>query len=80
MKVLAKSISWAVVSGALIFGSAYASTGLVVESLTAAFFACLLKTPVYAAHEPLFERGYKWAVKKRRKPVRKPLPVVCLCK
>lgn len=27
MKVLAKSISWAVVSGALIFGSAYASEG-----------------------------------------------------
>lgn len=58
-KTLIKTVSWALVSGVLIFGSAYSATGLVRESLLAACFASLLKTPVYAAHEPLFERIYK---------------------
>lgn len=75
MKVLAKTLSWAVVSGMLIFGSAYISTGLIRESLTAAFFACLLKTPVYAAHEPAFEWAYK-RFKRKPKQTRFPLPVI----
>jgi uncharacterized membrane protein len=57
-KTIIKSISWAVVSGLLIFTSSYIATGLFNASLMAAFMASLVKTPVYAAHEPIFERVY----------------------
>lgn len=50
-----KTLSWLLVSGALIFIADFAVTRNWRGSVAAALAACLLKTPAYAIHEVLFE-------------------------
>jgi uncharacterized membrane protein len=52
-----KTASWALVSGVLIFGTAYYETRMVWASFMAALFAVLLKTPVYTLHDMIWERA-----------------------
>lgn len=51
MITLAKTLSWAILSGLLIYGSVYYETSNHWASFVAAFIAVALKTPFYTAHE-----------------------------
>lgn len=56
MKCLLKTMSWLIVSGILIAVCAYAETGSVKVAVTSALWACILKTPIYWAHEILWSK------------------------
>jgi uncharacterized membrane protein len=51
MTTLLKTLSWAFVSGLLIYGSVLWETGNHTASFVAAFMAVALKTPFYTVHE-----------------------------
>lgn len=51
MKSFYKTVSWLVVSGILIAGCGYFETGNLRIALMSAFWACVLKTPIYWIHE-----------------------------
>lgn len=57
MKQFLKTISWLIVSGLLIAGSVYAETHSLKAATIAAFWACLVKTPVYWLHEIIWDRA-----------------------
>ena len=60
MKSLAKTISWLIVSGILIAGCSWFESGNLAVGLMAAFWACILKTPVYCIHEIMWDKtGHK---------------------
>ena len=60
MKSLAKTISWLIVSGILIAGCSWFESGNFTVGLMAAFWACMLKTPVYWIHEIMWDKtGHK---------------------
>lgn len=56
MKSIAKTVSWLVVSGLLIAVCTWFESGSLAIGLVAAFWACLLKTPIYWVHEALWEQ------------------------
>ena len=68
----AKTISWLIVSGVLITGTAWYESGSFTVAAMAAFWACLLKTPVYWLHEHFWHREPRKAAKR----VRVSLPVL----
>lgn len=67
MKSTFKTISWLVVSG--IASTGWYESGSFKVGLFAAFWACLLKTPIYWLHEVLWER------RKGKKTAEQPVPV-----
>ena len=50
MKSFYKTVSWLVVSGILIAGCGYFETGSLKVAVMSAFWACILKTPIYWIH------------------------------
>lgn len=54
-KVIVKSLSWAVVSGLIIFTTALVETGMYKAALITALVSALLKTPFYSVHEVAFD-------------------------
>lgn len=61
MKNLAKTLSWATVSGLLIVGTTWAGTGKLGVAVVTATTAVALKTPLYSLHE------YVWGLLSRKK-------------
>jgi uncharacterized membrane protein len=51
-----KTVSWLVVSGILIAGCGYFETGNLKVAVMSAFWACVLKTPIYWIHELFWSR------------------------
>lgn len=64
-KIAIKTFSWLIVSGILILLAGGISTGNWHVAFWAAFWACLLKTPVYFGHEYLFEKLWKSIIYRR---------------
>lgn len=56
MKNFYKTISWLIVSGILIAGCGWYETGNLTIALMSAFWACVLKTPIYWVHELIWSR------------------------
>jgi len=54
-KVVIKSLSWAAVSGVIIFLTAWLETGMYKAALITALVSVLLKTPFYSVHEVVFD-------------------------
>jgi uncharacterized membrane protein len=57
-KIVVKSLSWALVSGLLIFLTAWTETGMFKAAVMTAIVSCLLKTPFYSIHEFLFDAAW----------------------
>ncbi len=57
MKSIFKTISWLLVSGLIIFSGGYFETGNALIAVKAAFWASVLKTPVYWIHEVLWAKA-----------------------
>lgn len=57
MKSILKTISWLLVSGLIIFVGGYFETGNALIAVKAAFWASVLKTPVYWIHEVVWTRA-----------------------
>jgi len=55
-KSMLKTVSWLMVSGALIASTGWYESGSFKIGLLAALWACLLKTPIYWVHEIVWER------------------------
>lgn len=60
-KTHAKTCTWLLLSGLLIFGAAYIETQRFYVSFMTAAWACIIKTPAYWAHEHVWEA---WAYRK----------------
>lgn len=58
-KTIAKSISWAVVSGIIIGITAYVETANLKAAFVTALVSALLKTPIYSLHELAWGKGSK---------------------
>lgn len=56
MRVILKSLSWAVVSGLIIGTTAYLGTGCIRGAIVTAIVSALLKTPAYTVHELIWDR------------------------
>ncbi len=65
LKVVAKSLSWACVSGVIIGATVYVETYNIRAAFVSALISALIKTPVYSAHEVIFDRV--WHRKDRKK-------------
>lgn len=74
--VIAKTLSWAAVSGAIIFTTALVETGMWKAAFVTALVSALLKTPVYSIHEVLWNRRDQTEPKKAERPTRFPLKMV----
>ena len=59
VKILVKTLSWAAVSGLLIFVPAYFETCSLWSAFVVAFFGVAAKTPVFPVHEAVFERVWR---------------------
>lgn len=62
MKCFLKTMSWLIVSGILIAVCGYAETGSVKVAVMSAFWACVLKTPIYWIHELIWSKAAKVCV------------------
>ena len=69
-----KTVSWLIVSGILITLTAWFESGSFTVAIMTAFWASIIKTPVYSLHEALWGRF----IFKKPAPVldRYPLPVL----
>ena len=56
MKVVVKTVGWAVISGGIIFVGAIAGEAPVIAAVYSTFFAVVMKTPAYSIFEWSFER------------------------
>ena len=57
MNCFLKTMSWLIVSGILIAFCGYLETGSVIVAVKASIWACIMKTPVYWAHELLWSKA-----------------------
>jgi uncharacterized membrane protein len=82
-KSFTKTVSWMLVSGAIIALPTFYATGSLMTALEVAFWACLFKTPVYWLHEVAWSGKKRKAIEKRLDRVIettcRPLPVLRIC-